>query len=244
MAIVLTTTQLRNLLQLPERPYSDDRFYDGSSYYELERFECVRILSLSGTASSASHQFALNTDFALNYDSIDWSIGGGIKPDINTLFTTQYTYSRLGSSAASTAVQNAVFIATQDLGFKYPYASTTSAGQSTDQLATFIASFRACAEACKTLSSSEIELASKVRRGSILFDDSKKTSDWLDQSMKWEKEYKKYLTMVRPSGMVRGFQLVRPAIENLVMGEIGREVFDTLFQRNNPLYGQGFGGVF
>lgn len=241
--ITLTTDQLRAVLQLPERPYADDRFYDGSSYYELERFEVARILNVSGTASGASYYFRPGVDYNLNYDSIDFT-GSAVPPDINTLFTTQYTYSRLGSSSASTACVNAIMIATQDLGYQYPYASTTSAGISTDQLATFIASFRAAAEACKTLSASEIEVAQKLRRGSVLFDDSKKTSDWLDQASKWEAEYKKYLTMVRPSGMVRGFSLIRPVPENLVMGNVGRAVFDGLFNRTDPYYGSGFGGVF
>ncbi len=242
--IVLTTTMLRNLLQLPERPYSDDRFYDGSSFYELERFESVRILGMSGTASGSPHLFTLNTDFQLNYDSIDWTIPGGVKPDINTLFTTQYTYSRLGEALASTSCANAIMIATQDLGKLYPYASTTSSGISTDQLASFIASYRAAAEATKGLSTSEIEVAQKIRRGSVLFDDSKKTSDYMDETNKWMMEYKKYLTMVRPSGMIRGFQLIRPTVDNLILGEIGREVFDSLFARSDPYYGYGFGGIF
>lgn len=243
MGINLSTDQLRNILQMPERPYSDDRFFDGSVYYELERFEVVRILSVSGTASGSGRIFNLNSDYAINYDSIDWS-NGVIKPDINTLFTTQYTYSRLGSAAASTAVANAILMTTFDLGPTYPYASTSAEGLSTDQLATFICSFRAAAEAVKIISNSEIEFAAKIRRGSILFDDGKKTSDYLDENNKWMMEYKKYLTMVRPLGMVRGFQLIRPTASNLVLGEIGREVFDSLFNTSSPLEGFGFGGIF
>ncbi len=241
--ITLTTDQLRSVLQLPERPYSDPRFYDGSLYYELERFEVARILSVSGTASGSAYLFRPNVDYHLNYDSIDFT-GSLVPPDLNSMFITQYTYSRLGSSLASTACANAVMITTQDLGPLYPYASHTSSNISTDQLATFIASFRAAAEACKGISSSEIELAQKLRRGAVLFDDSKKTSDWLDQSMKWETEYKKYLTMVRPSGMVRGFSLARPVVENLVMGEAGRACFDGLFNGSLPLTGSPWGGIF
>jgi hypothetical protein len=242
--ISLSTDQVRSLLQLPARPYSDDRFYDGSAFYELERFEVVKILNLSGIASGSSHSFALNTDFAINYDSIDWSIPGGIKPDINTMFTTQYTYSRLGSSLASSAVANAQMITTFDLGAKYPYGSTSVDGISTDALASFVCAFKACAEVVRGMSVSEIEQASKIRRGSVLFDDSKKTSDYLDETVKWETHYKRYLNMVRPLGMIRGFQLVRPVAENLVVGEVGRSVFDGLFRGFNSLTGEPFGGVF
>ncbi len=241
--ITLTTTQVRNLLQLPERPYEDVRYFDGSKYYDLERYEIVRILSMSGTASGNPYLFRNGTDYNLNYDSLDFT-GGAVIPDLNTAFTTDYTYSRLGSSLASSAVANAVMITTFDLGAKFPYGSTSVDGQSTDQLATFVCAFKACAEVVRGMSVSEIEQASKIRRGSVLFDDSKKTSDYLDETVKWETHYKKYLSMVRPLGMVRGFSLIRPVVNNLVLGEVGRAVFDGLARGNNSLVGEPFGGVF
>jgi len=241
--ITLTTTQVRNLLQMPERPYEDVRFYDGSKYYDLERYEIVRILSMSGTASATPYLFRNGIDFNLNYDSIDFT-GGAIIPDINTAFTTDYTFSRLGSSLASSAVSNAIMITTFDLGAKFPYGSTSVDGQSTDQLATFVCAFKACAEVVRGMSVSEIEIAHKIRRGSVLFDDSKKTSDYLDETVKWEQYYKKYLSMVRPLGMIRGFQMVRPVAENMVVGEVGRAVFDGLFRGFNSLTGEPFGGIF
>jgi hypothetical protein len=225
--ITLSTDQVRSLLQMPERPYQDTRFYNGDRFYDLERYEVVRVLNVSGTVSGSAHLFSLNTDFAINYDSIDWSVGM-IKPDINTAFTTEYTYSRLGSSLASTACQNAIYVTTFDLGSSYPYGSTSVEGINTDKLASFVCAFRACAEACRGLSASEIELAQKIRRGSVLFDDSKKTSDWLDESCKWSDLYKQYLSIVRPLGMIRGFQLSRSTINNMVLGGISKEVFDGL----------------
>jgi hypothetical protein len=241
--ISLSTTQVRNLLQLPERPYEDTRFFDGSKFYDLERYEIVRILSMSGTASGSSYLFRNGLDFNLNYDSIDFT-GAAVPPDINTAFTTDYTYSRLGSSLASSAVANAILITTFDLGAKYPYASTSIDGINTDQLATFVCAFKACAEITRGMSVSEIELAQKVRRGSVLFDDSKKTSDFLDETLKWEMHYKKYLSMVRPLGMIRGFNLIRPVVGNLVLGEAGRFAFDGLFDGVNSISGEPFGGAF
>lgn len=239
--IVLTTDQLRSLVQLPIRPYQDIRYFDSTSYYDLERYEVTNIFNCSGIVSSSAHIFTLGTDFQITASSVDWTLNG-VKPDINTAFSIQYGYSRLSSTTASTACANAVSIATFDLGSKYPYASTSAQGLNTDQLATFIASFRAAAEACKALSVSEIELAAKIRRGSILFDDSKKTSDWADDSKMWMDEYKKYLNMVRPSGMVRGFQLARPNCDNLVLGDVGRRVFDGLFG-DAPFSGYDYGGI-
>ena len=242
--ISLTVTQLRNLLQLPERPYEDVYYFDGTSYWDLSQREPCTIFSVSGTASASPYLFVAGTDWQLTAGSIDWTLPGAKKPDFGTPFTVDYTYSRLGGATASTAVANATIIATQDLGASFPYGGTSTAGIPYNNLATFIASWVAAREACVSLSSTEIDLAQKSRRGSILLDDSKKTTDWLAEADKWGERYKKYLTLARPKGMVRGFQRVSMDPARLVFGCIGIDVFDNFFANTDPYYGYGgYGGL-
>lgn len=243
MGIQLTTTMVRNLLQLPERPFEDPFQYDGTSYWDLSQREPCTIFSVSGMVSMTPFLFRSGVDYQLTAGTIDWTLPGAKKPDFGSTFVVDYTYSRLGGVTASTAAQNGTMMAAQDLGSTYPYGASTSAGISTDALATMIASFVAAREACRSLSSTEIDIAQKSRRGAILLDDSKKTTDWLAEHDKWDAKYKQYLTMVRPSGMVRAFSLIRPTSDNLVLGEIGREVFDFLEVLNLPISGFPYGGL-
>ena len=241
--INLTTVQLRAILQLPERPFEDIFPYDGTPYEPLSHIEPCTVLQCSGTVASAGNLFVLGTDFRLTANCVDWTIPGGVKPDLNTPIYFDYTYSRLGGDAASTCVQNAQMIVAQDLGPAYPYGASSTSGVPFDMLATYGASLVAAREACWTLAATEIDLASKSRRGAVLLDDSKKTADWQASAMDWDKRYKRYLTMIRPSGMVRGLRIVGPNAERLIFGAIEREVFDELFINDAAEYGFAFGGI-
>lgn len=242
--ITLSVTQLRNLLQLPERPYEDVYYFDGTSYWDLSQREPCTIFGVSGTVSTSAYIFRQNIDYQLTAGSIDWTIPGANKPDFGTPFTVDYTYSRLGSATASTCVANGSMIATMDLGMKFPYGGSTTAGIAYSDLASFVAGWVAAREACISLSTTEIDLAQKSRRGSILLDDSKKTSDWLADADVWDKRYKKYLTMARPQGMVRGLRRISSQPDHLVFGLIGIEVFDNFFSNTDPYYGYGgYGGL-
>ena len=103
MSIALTVTNLRNLLQLPERPYQDPYAFDGTAYFDLSQREPCTIFGVSGTVSSSAYNFRAGIDWQLTAGSIDWTLPGANKPDFGTLFTATYTYSRLGGAAASTA---------------------------------------------------------------------------------------------------------------------------------------------
>lgn len=225
----LTVTQLRNLLQLPERPFEDVYAFDGTSYFDLSHREPCTMLLASGTVSGQAFNFVQGTDYQLTAGCIDWTLPGAHKPDFNTPFTIDYTYSRLGGAAASTSVANAQMIVAQDLGPAYPYGASTTSSISYDQLATYGASLVAARDACYTLADSDIDLSQKARRGSIVLDDSKKTNDWTAAGDKWQSRYRRYLTMIRPGGTPTVFSLIRPTADNLIFGTIEREVFDNLF---------------
>lgn len=51
--------------------------------------------------------------------------------------------------------------------------------------------------------SSEIDLAEKYRRGTVLVDDTKKTNDWAADAELWKNRYKRALILAR--GPVRSF---------------------------------------
>jgi len=227
MAISLSITQLRNLLQLPERPFEDVFYYDGTSYYDLSHREPCTMFNASGTVASGPFLFRLGTDFQLTAGAIDWTLPGGTKPDLLTKLTVDYTYSKLGNNTASTCVNNAQIITTMDLGSSFPYGSASPQGIAYNDLATFGASFVASREACVSLASTEIDLAEKGRRGSVLLDDSKKTEDWDAQAKDWDARYKQYLTMIRPGGMVRSFQLA--GVARGIFGLLDRSQFEGLF---------------
>jgi len=233
---LLTTTDLRNLLQLPERPYADPYYYDGTPYYDLSRREVVSFLSLSGTASGTPHLFVLGTDFNINYGSLDWTIPGGMKPDIGTAITSQYTYSRLGSSAASTSCWFSGLIVSQDLGPTYPYGSTTTSGVAFNDLAKMAQIMKAAHLACDALVSADIETSEKYRRGTVIIDDTKKSDDWALNAAKWDTLYKRYRILLR--GPIRAF--------NVVVQDLDTKVFndDLVTPDERVLLGGLFGGGF
>lgn len=246
--VSLTTTQLRNILQLPERPFEDPYSFDGTNFYDLSQREAVTMLSVSGTASGVPYNFQLGIDYALTAGCIDWTVGGldtGKNPDVNTLFVVDYTYSRLGGYAASTCVLNAQMIVAQDLGSAYPYGGSTTAGIGFNALATYGASLVAARDACKTLQASDIDLSQKARRGAVLIDDSKKTADWEAMAKDWDTHYKRYLTMIRPGGMVRSFQVINRNIYDLLFGPPEAFAFDgPSINANNVIAGYTDSGVF
>lgn len=229
MGVQLTVTQLRNVMQLPERPFEDVYQFDGTSYFDLSHREACTMFGVTGTASGSAYTFQPNIDYQLTAGCIDWTLPGAKKPDFLTAFTIDYTYSRLGGIAASTCVANAQMIVQQDLGSAYPYGGSTTSGISFDQLATYGASLVASREACYTLSDSDIDLSQKARRGSVVLDDSKKTTDWQAVGDNWNARYKRYLTMIRPNGQIRAFSLIRPNDSAFLFGNIERVVFDNLF---------------
>lgn len=224
--INLSVTQLRNLIQMPERPFEDTYAFDGTSYFDLSQREACTMLGVSGTSGGVPRNFILGTDYQLTAGCIDWTVVGAHKPDVNTQFIVDYTYSRLGGVAASTAVSNAQIIVAQDLGSSYPYGTSSVAGISTDLLATYAASLVAARDACKTLQGSDIDLSQKARRGAVLVDDSKKTADWAVMASDWDRQYKRYLTMVRPGGKPSAFLVVSKNVCQLLFGEAEARAFD------------------
>lgn len=211
--IAITDTQLRAVLQLPPRPYSDTYVYDGSPYFDLSRREVVTIFSLKGTLGAAAATFVLGVDFALTAGSIDWTLGTR-KPDFGTPFVVEYAYSRLGASASSVAIQNAPIIVGHALGSKYPYGTMTSFGVKYDDIALMLQGYLAAREACHSLVAAEIDTAEKYRRGSVLVDDTKKTVDWIAAANEYDAKYKLYLVAAR--GPVRSFSLANANLSTLV----------------------------
>lgn len=223
---LVTETDLRAVLQLPNRPYSDPFIYEGSStpYYDLSRREATSLLSVSGTVSSTPHMFVNNTDFSLHDGVIDWTLPG-IKPDLGTVFTIEYTYSRLASGGVSTSVFLASNIVTAELGPSYPWGQvgTTSVdnGFNYNDLARMMQIFVAAREACYTLAAAEIDLAAKYRRGSVLVDDTKKTDDWRAAANEWNAKYEKYLNLVRPKGQLHHFSFTSRDALQMVFADWG-----------------------
>ena len=233
--ITVTDDQLRSILQLPARPYSDTFAYDGSPYFDLQRREIVNLLGVSGTVASASTAFRLGVDFQLTAGSIDWTLAGR-KPDFGTAFTVEYSYSRLGAAAASTATFFAPMIVTQDLGPAFPYGQNTTSGIPFNNLALMGQMYVAAREACNSLANAEIDIAEKYRRGSVLVDDTKKSADWITTAGEWDTKYKRYLTLIRPGGQVRGFSAINANAMELVFSAdfgnfrlVGDQVYDGFF---------------
>lgn len=243
MSVNVTDALLRSALQLPQRPYGDTYIYDGNpdgsnSYFDLSRREVVSILVCSGTSSGQPFVFRNGTDFQLNAGSIDWTIPGGKKPDYGTAFTIDYTYSRLGSSAASTSMFNANIWATTDLGSSFPYGSKFANGLAANDVALAVQLCAAAREACEIMVSSEIDLADKYRRGSLQYDDTKKTDDWTAAAKMWESRYKRALILAR--GPVRKFA-VSSRNSDVMVFPVGDFVPDVV---RSIIYGDSdYGGI-
>lgn len=223
MSQLITETDLRAILQLPNRPYSDPLLYDGAPYYDLSRREPTGVLSVSGSVSGGTPFFFRNAvDFSVHDGVIDWT-GGALRPDFGTAFTIDYTYSRLASGGVSTSMFLADQIVTTELGPSYPY--DTIGSTSVDQgfnytlLAKMMQLFVAAREACYTLASAEIDYAEKYRRGSVLVDDTKKTDDWDAKAKNFDAKYMKYLNLVRPTGQLHHFSLTDRNAINMVFAD-------------------------
>lgn len=224
--VTLTTVQLRQIMQLPERPFEDVYPFDGTSYFDLSQKEPCTMLQVSGTASGVPAQFRQNIDYQLTAGCIDWTVIGGKKPDLNTPFIVDYTWSKLGGDAASMSCANANMILAQDLGPTYPYGASTSAGNLYDRVALYGAMLIGAREAAQTLAVADIDLSQKARRGAVLVDDSKKTDDWADVAKKFDQQYKRYLSMINPAGMRRIFTVIQKNSNDMVLGRIGQIAFD------------------
>lgn len=243
MAANLTTDMVRAVLQLPLRPYSDPRVYDSTKYYDLTAREIVSVIQASGTAAGGAHIFQTPNDFLLTNGCIDWS-PAGVKPDLGTQFVVDYWYSPLSSATAAQAVSTAQSMVTQELGSAYPYASTSAEGVSTDALATIGQLYFACREACTSLAVSDIVNASKYRRGSVLIDDTHKTTDWQDMADKFGSKYKEFLRRIRPAGMVRAFAVTKRDVYSLVFeGDGGFTGADQRAIVDMILTGNSYGGI-
>ncbi|MHB8592520.1 MAG: hypothetical protein ACYDBO_11050 [Vulcanimicrobiaceae bacterium] len=243
MAANLTEALLRSVLQLPTRPYSDPFPYDGAPFQDLSAREPVQILQASGTASGAAYLFRSGTDFQVTAGAIDWTLPGAVKPDFGTVYTVDYTYSRLGSSAASTSMWMANIVVTQDLGSSYPYNTLTPQGMAYNDIATYAQMLVAAREATHALATSDIDTAEKYRRGTVLVDDTKKWEDWDAISKDYAAKYRAFLTLARPGGRPSNFTTVSAALSSLVLdsdfsslpyNNLGGDSFDA----TNP-----FGGV-
>ena len=236
---LVTTDGLRALLQLPERPYQDIFPYDGTPYWDLSRREVCRVLTASGTVAAAPHLWNIGVDAALTAGSVDFSASSSIKPDFGSAFTIDYTYSRLGSAAASTAVQYAGLVNTRDLGTAFPWGSTTAEGLNFNDLAEFGQRLLAAHWACRSLATSDIENAEKYRRGTVIIDDTKKSDDWNVQAQKYEEHYKRYLVMLR--GPLRAFQTITLNDVSKVFQDAG---FFGPSEDPNDITSNLFGGAF
>lgn len=233
MPISLNAGAVYAALQLPPRATHEDRLYDGSAYFDLSNFEVSSVFGVSGTASGATHAFVDHVDYEIQASVLQF-LPGATKPDFGTVFGIDYTYSRAASATVALALHNATLIVSQDLGPTFPYGASTTSGVLCDDLAGMGALFVACREVCDSLAASEIELAQKYRRGSILIDDTKKTEDWAARSKEWAAKYDRYLTMIRPNG--------RPSRFRTVSNQDVQSLFGSRLQRGllNPgdsLYG-------
>jgi hypothetical protein len=204
---IVVEDDLRALLQMPARPYADFYPFDGSPYYDLSRREVVRLLTFSGTVSGAAFLWTPGTNVFLTAGAIDFSPPASVLPDFGTAFTVDYTYSRLGSAAASNAVNWAGLINTRDLGSAFPWGSTTVEGLNYNDLAQFGQALLAGHWACESLANADIENAEKYRRGTVIVDDTKKSSDWQTQADRFHTQYKKYLVLLR--GEMRLFDTIQ-----------------------------------
>ncbi len=221
---MVTETQLRGVLQLPARPYSDTILYDGSRYYDLSHFEPLQIFNLIGVLGAFSaFNFTQNTDYALESGVIDFGIGGS-NPQLGTPFIVDYSHSPLGSSSASTSMWIASTTVYQQLASAFPYGSTSATGVAFNDLATLGTLMVAAREACVAIAGSESEQAVKYRRGSILMDETQKSKNWMELSKEWEAKYQKYINMIRPGG--------RPS----VMRSIVRDMYSFVFPSDSYGY--------
>jgi hypothetical protein len=121
---------------------------------------------------------------------------------------------------------NGSIIVTQDLGSSFPYGASTTAGIPFNNLAIYGASLIAASEACFSLATSDIDQAQKSRRGAVLVDDTKKSDNWSTEAANWSARYKKYLTMIRPGGMVRAFSIINRSYYSLLFGYPEAFAFD------------------
>jgi hypothetical protein len=242
MAANLTEDQLRSVLQLPARPYSDPFAYDGAPYQDLTAREPVQILLASGTASGAAYNFRLGVDYQLTAGAIDWTLPGAVKPDFGTVYTIDYTYSRLGAAAASTSMWTANIVVTQDLGSSFPYGQMTPQGIPYDDIATYAQILVAAREATAALATSDIDTSEKYRRGTVLVDDTKKWEDWDAISKDYAAKYRAFLTLARPGGRPSNFTTVSAALSSLVLDSD----FSSLPHHDlggDTFTGNSFGGV-
>lgn len=224
--IAVTATQLRALLQLPERPYAEAFSYDNSPYYDLGRREIVQILTLKGTKSAVPKSFTEDTDYQVTAGTIDWTLAPSNVPDFGTQFNVEYTYSRLSSDAADSALMFANALTPQELPSTYAYGTTNANGVSLDTLASLISLLYASYRACESLASGEVDTSEKYRRGSIQIDDTKKSSDWLALAAEYRAKSRQMLTLVR--GPLSAFQISSADINSLIFsnqmstGDLGR----------------------
>ena len=233
MSISLSPALVYVALQLPQRPTHDDRLYDGSPYYDLSSFEVSTVIGCSGTASGIPHTFVDLVDYEIQASVLQF-IPGGTAPDYGTIFGVDYLYARAASSTVALAVSNAIMMVSQDLGSSFPYGGSTTSGVPFNNLAGMGALFVACREVCDSLASSEIELAQKYRRGSILIDDTKKTDDWSARSKEWDAKYKRYLTMIRPKGNPSAFRKISNESVRVMFGS---QVANLVYAPGESYYG-------
>ena len=219
---MLTDTQLRGLLQLPPRPYSENILYDGTRYYDLSHFEPLAILGVIGTnGSNTAYAFTQGTDVSLNNGTVDFN--GGLKPVLGSTFNVEYQYSPLGLAAASTSVFLANTVVPQQLGsaFAAIVGTNSPAGTPYADLRTFGQMMFAAAYACRSISTSGTETSVKYRRGGLLMDESMKPKNWSDLADTWEAKYQTYINMIRLSGQPSGLQRITANAYNLVFPPVG-----------------------
>ena len=238
---MLTEAQLRGVLQLPARPYSENILYTSDRYYDLTHFEPLTIYSLTGmNGAFSSYAFSNGVDFVLNNGVVDFGIGGST-PTLGTPFTVNYSYSTLGANTVSTSMWIASTTVHQQLASSFPYSASSPSGVAYQDLATLGTLMVAAREACAAMSSSEVENAIKYRRGGIQMDETLKTKSWSDLARSWDEKYQKYLALIRPTGNLSRIQGIAASARQLVFPSDGAVYPDYAYLAQDE-YGS-YGGI-
>lgn len=238
---MVTEAQLRGVLQLPARPFSENILSDGSRYYDLSHFEPLQILSVTGqNGAFNNYQYMQGIDFAMVSGVIDFGIGG-LTPTLGIPFKVDYTYSELGASTVSTSMWIASTTVYQQLASTFPYNKISAAGVAYNDLATLGTLMVGAREATAALASSDTINAVKYRRGMVQMDETQKSKNWIELSRSWEAKYQKYLSMIRLSGRLSGIKIIAAGAYSLVFPSDG-DAFPEMAYLAEDAYGS-YGGV-
>lgn len=238
---MVTEAQLRGVLQLPARPFSENILSDGSRYYDLTHFEPLSVYALVGTLGPyANHSFVPSVDFILNSGVLDFGTTGST-PTLGTTFEVDYSYSSLGPGTVSTSMWIASTTVLQELASSFPFNQNSPSGVAYNDLATLGTLMVAAREACIGLAGAETDNAVKYRRGAIQMDETQKSKNWIELSRSWGAKYDKYLSMIRPGGRPGGIMTIARAAYSMVFATDGYALPDMEYLRDAEF--ESYGGV-